>query len=430
MASSLPSALLFSLVFAAVLLAQLALRLWLLGRQMRHLARQRGQVPPELAGCVDEAAQRRAVDYALARARLAMGEALLQAALVTGWTLLGGLEALDRALRGWLGEGLPQQVGLVAAFFALGALLELPLAWWRTFRLEQRFGFNRTTLALWLTDGAKGALLAAALGLPLLALLLTLMERAGAWWWLWAWAVWMAFSLALMVAVPRWIAPWFNRFEPVADPALRARLEALLQRCGLRSDGLYVMDGSRRSAHANAYFTGLGAAKRVVLFDTLLQQLSAPQLEAVLAHELGHARLGHIPRRLAWLAAASAAAWALLGWLAQQPWFYFGLGVTPTLGGGNAALALVLFFIVIPLAGLFVAPLAAALSRRDEYAADAFAARLTSAAALREALLALHRDNAATPAPDPWYARFFHTHPALLQRLRHLQRLQASTAPA
>ncbi|TSE21474.1 Protease HtpX [Tepidimonas alkaliphilus] len=417
---TLPPELALSLAFVALLLAQLALRTWLLARQMRHVARWRDRVPPELDGHVSAEAHRRAADYTLARTRLSLWEALLQAALVTGWTLLGGLEALHQALLAWLGPGLPQQVALVAAFFVIGALLELPLAWWRTFRLEQRFGFNRTTLRLWLADGVKGTLVGAALGLPLVALLLALMERTGPWWWLWAWALWMAFSLALMVVAPRWIAPLFNRFEPVADAALRERLQRLLERCGFRAEGLFVMDGSRRSAHANAYFTGLGTAKRVVLFDTLLQQLSPPQVEAVLAHELGHARLGHIPRRLAWLAAASAVAWALLGWLAQQPWFYFGLGVTPDLLGGNAALALILFLLVLPLAGVFIAPLGAALSRRDEFAADAFAARHTSAAALREALLILHRDNAATLTPDPWYVRFFYSHPPLLQRLQRL----------
>ena len=413
-------ALAFSVVFVALLLAQLLLRTWLLARQMRHVARWRDRVPPELAGHISLEAHQRAADYTLARTRWSLWEALLQAALVTGWTLLGGLEALHQALLAWLGPGLAQQVALVAAFFALGTLLELPLAWWRTFRLEQRFGFNRTTLGLWLADGVKGALVAMVLGLPLVALLLTLMERAGPGWWLWAWALWMAFSVTLMVVVPRWIAPLFNRFEPVADPVLRERLQQLLQRCGFRAEGLFVMDGSRRSAHANAYFTGLGRAKRVVLFDTLLQRLRAPQLEAVLAHELGHARLGHIPRRLAWLAAASAVAWALLGWLAQQPWFYFGLGVTPDLLGGNGALALILFLLVVPLVGVFVAPLGAALSRRDEFAADAFAARHTSAAALREALLTLHRDNAATLTPDPWYVRFFYSHPPLLERLKRL----------
>lgn len=427
MSNAIPPALLWSLLFVVLLLGQLALRTWLLTRQIRHVRRWRAHVPPALADHVQPEAHRRAADYTVARARLALWEALLQAALLTGWTLLGGLEALDRALFDALGPGLAQQLALVAAFFALGALLELPLAWWRTFRLEQRFGFNRTTMRLWLADGLKGTLLAALLGLPLLALVLTLMERAGTTWWIWAWALWMAFSVTLMVVVPRWIAPWFNRFEPVADADLRERLQQLLERCGFRADGLFVMDGSRRSAHANAYFTGVGAAKRVVLFDTLLQQLCAEQVEAVLAHELGHARLGHIPRRLALMAVTSGLGWALLGWLAQQPWFYFGLGVTPHLGGGNAALALILFLLVVPLVGPFVAPLGATLSRRDEYAADAFAARHASAAALREALLVLHRDNAATLTPDPWYVRFFYSHPPLLQRLQRLD-AQAGTA--
>ncbi|MDW8335617.1 MAG: M48 family metallopeptidase [Tepidimonas sp.] len=426
MFTDLPPALLVSTLLAALLLAQLMLRLWLLSRQMRHVARWRAHLPPALDGTVELAAHQRAADYTLARGRLALVEALLQTALVTGWTLLGGLQALHEGLLALLGPGLLQQLALLAAFFAIGALAEAPLVWWRTFRLEQRFGFNRTTLRLWLGDALKGAVLAAGLGLPLAAAVLTLMERGGPSWWLWAWAGWMAVVVTLSMVVPRWIAPWFNRFEPVPDEALRTRLQRLLQRCGLQAEGLYVMDGSRRSAHANAYFTGLGRARRVVLFDTLLQQLSPEQVEAVLAHEIGHARLHHIPRRLALLALGSLVAWAALAWLARQPWFYFGLGVTPDLAGGNAALALLLFLLVLPLVGTWVAPLAAALSRRDELAADAFAARHTSAAALAQALLALHRDNAATLTPDPWYVRFTYSHPPLLQRLQHLQALPRS----
>ncbi|TSE27105.1 M48 family metallopeptidase [Tepidimonas aquatica] len=421
MDNGIPAALLCSAAFAALLLAQWLVRAWLLTRQMRHVARHRAHVPPPLADHLDLTTHRRAADYTLARSRLALWEATAQTAIVVGWTLLGGLEALDKALLAWLGPGLLQQVALVAAFTLIGALLELPLAWWRTFRLEARFGFNRTTLALWLADGLKAAVVAALLGLPLVLGLLALMEHAGPWWWVWAWGLWMGFNLLLMVVWPRWIAPWFNRFEPLPpDGELHQRLTALLQRCGLQAQGVYVMDGSRRSAHANAYFTGLGRSKRVVLFDTLLQQLAPAQIEAVLAHELGHAQLRHIPRRLALLGAGSAAALALLAWLGQQPWFYFGLGVTPDLAGGNAARALLLFLLVLPQAGFWAAPLMAAWSRRDEFAADAYATRHADARALRDALLRLHRDNAATVTPDPWYVRFFYTHPPLLQRLQRL----------
>ncbi|WP_334134376.1 M48 family metallopeptidase [Tepidimonas sp.] len=412
--------LLWTLVFAAWLLLAVLLRAWLLWRQMRHVARHAHRVPAPFAGWVDPAQHQRAARYTLDKAQLTLLEMLFGSAVLVAWTLLGGLDALNRLLLAWLGEGLAQQVALVAAFLAIGATLELPWAWWRTFRLEQRHGFNRTTLALWVADGLKGALVAAVLGLPLLAAVLWLMEHGGGLWWLWVWGVWMGFQVLLLLIFPRVIAPLFNRFEPLRDEALLARVQALLQRCGFRAEGVFVVDGSRRSAHANAYFTGIGPTKRVVLFDTLLQHLTPEQIEAVLAHELGHARLRHIPRRLALLAATSAAGLALLAWLAQQPWFYHGLGVTPQLAGGNAALALILFLLLAPLAGVWLTPLLNALSRRDEFAADTFASQHASAAALAQALLALHRDNASTLTPDPLYVRFHYSHPPAAQRLARL----------
>jgi STE24 endopeptidase len=408
-------------LFVATLLAALAVRSWLLVRQMRHVARNAQQVPAPFAAHVSPEQHRRAAAYTLDKTRLAWLEAVLGTATAVGWTLLGGLDALNRALLAWLGPGLVQQVALVASFFAIGALIELPLAWWRTFRLEARHGFNHTTLSLWISDGLKGGLIAAVLGLPLVALVLWLVEAAGRWWWLWAWLVWMGFNTTLLLLYPRWIAPWFNRFEPLRDPVLRARVEALMARCGFRAAGLYVMDGSRRSAHANAYFTGFGPAKRVVLFDTLLARLSPDEIEAVLAHELGHAHHRHVLKRLLLMWLVSGLALALLGWLSQQPWFYFGLGVTPALDGGNGALALLLFLIAAPPALFFVAPLLNALSRRDEWQADAYAAQHSSAAALARALLTLHRDNASTLTPDPLFVRFFYTHPPAVERLTRLQ---------
>lgn len=425
--SALPADLLWSFVFAAGLLLALVLRSALLLRHMRYVAQHATQVPAPFVGHVDPAQHQQAARYTLDKARLGLIEASAGTAITIGWTLLGGLDALDRALRAWLGEGLLQQTALVAAFLAIGALLQLPLAWWRVFGVEQRHGFNRSTLAQWVGDGLKGAAVAALLGLPLLLAVLWLMAHGGHLWWLWVWALWMAFQGALMLAYPRFIAPLFNRFEPLRDAALLDRVQALLQRCGFHAEGVYVVDGSRRSSHANAYFTGIGPSKRVVLFDTLLQRLGPDEIEAVLAHELGHARLRHIPRRLAGLALISALALAALAWLAQQPWFYFGLGVTPQLSGGNAALALVLFLLVAPVGGLILTPLFSALSRRDEYAADAFASRHSSAAALARALLMLHRDNASTLTPDPLYVRFYYSHPPALQRLA---RLQAAGAPA
>lgn len=419
-AADLPPHLLWTWSFVALLLASLVLRTWLYARQIRYVARQRDRLPEAFSPHVSAAQHAKAAAYTIDKTRLALLEAIWSAAIVIGWTLLGGLDRLNEALLERLGEGLVQQVALVGAFFAIGALLELPLAWWRTFRLEAAYGFNQTTPGLWIADGLKGAAVAAVLGLPLAALVLWLYEAAGAAWWLWAWLAWMAFNTTLLLLYPRLIAPLFNRFEPLADTVLRERVEALLARCGFRTAGVYVMDGSRRSAHANAYFTGFGPAKRVVLFDTLLQRLEAVQIDAVLAHELGHAHHRHVLKRLLWLALGSGVALAVLGWLSEVPWFYFGLGVTPSLTGSNAALALLLFGMVLPLAGLFAAPLFSALSRRDEYEADRYAVQQAGAAALAGALLTLYRDNASTLTPDPLFVRFFYSHPPAADRLARL----------
>lgn len=419
-AAALPPHLLWTWSFVALLLACLVLRTWLYARQIRHVARHRDRLPEAFSPHVSAAQHAKAAAYTIDKTRLALLEAIWSAAILIGWTLLGGLDRLNQALLERLGEGLVQQVALVGAFFAIGALLELPLAWWRTFRLEAAYGFNQTTPGLWIADGLKGAAVAAVLGLPLAALVLWLYEAAGAAWWLWAWLAWMAFNTTLLLLYPRLIAPLFNRFEPLADTVLRERVEALLARCGFRTAGVYVMDGSRRSAHANAYFTGFGPAKRVVLFDTLLQRLEAAQIDAVLAHELGHAHHRHVPKRLLWLALGSGVALAVLGWLSEAPWFYFGLGVTPSLTGSNAALALLLFGMVLPLAGLFATPLFSALSRHDEYEADRYAVRQAGAAALAGALLTLYRDNASTLTPDPLFVRFFYSHPPAADRLARL----------
>ncbi|BAO82500.1 MAG: M48 family metallopeptidase [Betaproteobacteria bacterium] len=412
--------LLWTAVFCLLLTAGLLTRLWLAGRQMRHVAQHRASVPAAFAERIGLAAHQKAADYTIAKTRLGLLEGSFGAALLIGWTLLGGLNALNLALLAWLGPGLLQQVALLAAFTALGALLELPLSWYRTFVLEQKHGFNRMTPRLWLSDGLKGALVGAAIGLPVVALLLWLMQAAGPLWWLWAWALWMAFNLLLLVLYPSLIAPLFNRFEPLQDPALKARIETLLARCGFKAQGLFVMDGSKRSAHANAYFTGFGPAKRVVFFDTLLQQLAPGEIDAVLAHELGHYKRRHILKRIVLMAVLSLGALALLGWLAQQVWFYTGLGVTPNLMQPNGALALILFLLVTPLVGFFASPWMSALSRRQEFEADAFAAAHADPRDLASALLKLYQDNASTLTPDPLYVRFYYSHPPASERLARL----------
>jgi STE24 endopeptidase len=410
-------------VFALALLARLAVQLWLNQRQMAHVALHRPAVPPAFAGQVALTAHQRAADYTLAKGRLSLLSTAFATAVVLGWTLLGGLEALNTLLRDAL---LPDhgpmvyQLALLAAFMAIGMLLELPFDLVSTFRIEARFGFNRVTPALFLADLAKGLLLSAAIGLPLAALVLWIMAASGGLWWLWAWAAWMAVNLLLMVAYPTLIAPLFNRFEPLSDASLAERVGALMQRCGFRAKGLFVMDGSRRSAHANAYFTGLGAAKRVVFFDTLLAKLDGAEVEAVLAHELGHFRHRHVQKRLVGIFALSLLALATLGFLAAWPAFYTGLGVQPNLQGPNDALALLLFSLALPPLSFFASPWAARLSRKQEFEADAFACAHADGRALASALVKLHEDNASTLTPDPVYARFYYSHPPAAERLAAL----------
>ncbi|HEY0201087.1 MAG TPA: M48 family metallopeptidase [Burkholderiaceae bacterium] len=406
--------------FSFALLAGLALKFWLASRQIRHVALHRVQVPPPFAGRVSLAAHQKAADYTIAKGRLGLLELAFGAAVLLGWTLLGGLDALNHALLVWLGGGMVQQLALLATFALISGVLDLPFSLYQTFVIEERFGFNKTTVRLWLADLAKSTLVGALIGLPLAAVMLWLMGAAGAWWWLWAWGVWMGFNLLLMLVYPSFIAPLFNKFQPLADEALKARVTALMQRCGFAAKGLFVMDGSRRSAHGNAYFTGFGASKRVVFYDTLLARLSPPEVDAVLAHELGHFKHKHIVKRMAGMFAATLAGFALLGWLSTQTWFYTGLGVRPSLTAPNDALALLLFMLAAPVFVFFIAPLFAQLSRRDEFQADAYAVAQTSGADLSSALLKLFEDNASTLTPDPVYARFYYSHPPATERLARL----------
>ena len=409
--------------FVAALLLSLATRLWLATRQMRHVTAHRGAVPAAFAASVPLEAHQRAADYTLAKGRLGLITSFIGTATVLGWTLLGGLDALNTLLRDALlpswGE-LGYQLTLLTAVSLIGGLIDLPGEWVATFRLEQRFGFNRTTPALWWADQAKGVLVGAALGLPLAALVLWIMDASGGLWWLWAWGALVGFNLLVLVLYPTVIAPFFNKFEPLADAALAERVQALMQRCGFAAKGLFVMDGSRRSAHGNAYFTGLGAAKRVVFFDTLLAKLTPGEVEAVLAHELGHFKLRHVPKTMIGLFAGSLAALALLGWLAGQSGFYVGLGVAPNLAAPNDALALLLFMLVLPSFTFFVSPVLAQFSRRHEFQADAFACQQADGRDLASALLKLHADNASTLTPDPLYVRFYYSHPPASERLAAL----------
>ena len=390
----------------------------------RHVAAHRGQVPAAFAATVSLEAHQKAADYTLAKGRLGWWQSAFAAAMLVVWTLLGGLDALNQAVLSWVSpEAYPllSQVALIVVFSLLSGLLDLPFEAYATFSVEQRFGFNRMTLRMWLADLVKGSVVATVVGVPLIAGVLWLMGQAGMGWWLWAWGAWMAFNLLLLVIYPTLIAPLFNKFEPLKDEALSQRVQALMQRCGFAAKGLFVMDGSRRSAHANAYFTGLGAAKRVVFYDTLLARLTGGEVEAVLAHELGHFKHRHVLKRIVSLFAFSLAGLALLGWLSSHAAFYEGLGVRPNLMSSNDGLALLLFMTVLPQFTYFISPLMAYFSRRHEFEADAYASAQASSHDLASALLKLHEDNAATLTPDPLYVRFYYSHPPASERLAALQ---------
>lgn len=406
----------FTVIFVAAIGVGLALQLWLVSRQAAHIITHRNAVPPDFAGSISVEQHQKAASYSLARLALERWDLALGMVVLLGWTLGGALGWLDSAIASVIADPLWSGVLLVTAAVTIGGLIELPLSIWRTFRIEERFGFNRTTPIGFIKDRLLGGLLALILGVPLVAVILWLMGSTGPYWWFWAWLVWMGFSLFVTWAYPIWIAPLFNRFRPLGDDSLRARLEALLQRCGFRSNGMFVMDGSRRSAHGNAYFTGFGSNKRIVFFDTLLQGLDADEVEAVLAHELGHFKRRHVAKRLALSSMMALLGLGLLGWLSQQAWFYSGLGV----GHATPALALLLFMFVLPVFTVFVSPLTAMLSRRHEFEADDFAAEQTDPRHLINGLVKMYRDNASTLTPDPLYSAFYHSHPPAPLRIAHL----------
>lgn len=412
--------LLLTLLFAVTLTAGLLLKLWLNSRQIRHVAQHRKQVPSAFANTITLAAHQKAADYTLAKVRLSLIELALGTALLMGWTLLGGLSFLNAVLLSALGGGLAQQLALIAVFVVINGLLELPLSWYQTFVVESRFGFNKTSTRLWLLDLLKSSGLGAVIGLPIVALILWVMDATGSLWWLWTWTVWMGFNLLLLLIYPSFIAPLFNKFTPLNDEVLKARVTALMERCGFAAKGLYVMDGSKRSAHANAYFTGFGASKRVVFYDTLLAKLSANEVDAVLAHELGHFTHKHVLKRILSMFAMSLLGLALLGWLAAKVWFFTGLGVYPNLDSSNSALSLLLFMLVIPAFGFFISPLFTRLSRQHEFEADAYATTKTSGPDLASALLKLYEDNASTLTPDPVYVQFYSSHPPASERLSRM----------
>jgi len=419
-----------TVVFAFVLIANLLAKLWLSTRQVQYVAAHRAQVPEAFAQTISLQAHQKAADYTLAKSRIGLIDLGLDALTLLAWTLLGGLDALNQVTLDLLGAGMTQQVVLVISFALIGGLLGLPLSWYQTFGVEQRFGFNNTTPALWVSDLFKGLLVGMVLGLPILWLVLWLMQAGGQLWWLYAWCALVLYQLFVMWIAPNVIMPLFNKFTPLEDDALKQRVSALMDRAGFTAKGFFVMDGSRRSAHSNAFFTGFGSAKRVVFFDTLLKQLSPAEMRAVLAHELGHFKHRHVLKMMATSFIVTLLGLALLGWLSQQVWFFTGLGVTPQIAlsvgdqaaalVSNDALALLLFMQVVPLASFFITPLSSSRSRRYEFEADAYAMQQTPARDLASALLKLYQDNASTLTPDPLYVAFYYSHPPASQRLARM----------
>ncbi len=420
------AAALFLAAFLAALLASTSLRVWLARRQMRHVAACREAVPAEFAERIALDDHRKAADYTRAKQRLSLAALAAQTLLLLAFTVGGLLQWLDGLWNGFLGgRGYAYGLALFASLGVVGFVVDLPFVLYRTFVVETRFGFNRMTVKLFVIDVVKQALLAIVIGGPVLAAVLWLMNAMGPRWWFYVWLFWLGFNLLVLVLYPTLIAPLFNKFSPLPAGPVRDRIEALLARCGFTASGLFVMDGSKRSSHGNAYFTGLGRAKRIVFFDTLIDKLQPAEIEAVLAHELGHYKRRHIWKRVAVLAAATLLLLGLLGQLIAAPWFYQGLGVAT----GSTAMALALFSLALPPFLFPLTPVSSYLSRRHEFEADAYAASHADAASLVSALVTLYRDNATTLTPDPLHSLFYDSHPPASLRIARLKGSSAGDLP-
>ncbi len=411
----------FTLFFIVALVSTTLIQTWLARRHLAHIAAHRAAVPDAFSAKVSLQEHQKAADYTSTKVRFSMAGSLFDALILLGFTVAGGIQFI--ADQNWFENPFTQGIATIIAVMMLSTLLEMPFSLYRTFVIEERFGFNKMTLALYFKDAIKGLLVGLALGLPLLFGVLWLMSAMGTYWWLYVWLAWMVFNLLILFIYPTWIAPLFNDFNPLKDEAMKARIEALLARCGFTSSGLFVMDGSKRSAHGNAYFTGFGKTKRIVFFDTLLERLSGEEVEAVLAHELGHFKHRHVVKRIAMTFALSLGFLWILGQLMQTDWFYEGLGVTTH----STALALLLFFLILPVFNFLLNPLLSAYSRKHEFEADAYAAQQTDAENLVSALVKLYQDNAATLTPDPLYSNFYDSHPPAMVRIAHLKPQRKTT---
>jgi len=413
---------LFTIIFLGFVSASVLLRLWLGQRQIKHIDAHFGQVPEAFADKISLEDHQKAAAYSCANLRLGRLTLAWETSWLLIWTIGGGINAIDS---GWvLAELTPLLTGIavILTLTFASSILNLPFSLYHTFVIEERFGFNQTSLKTWALDLVKTTILMLALGVPLLAAILWLMNQAGNNWWLYAWALWMSFTLIMIWAYPVFIAPMFNKFSTLQDESLNTRIDRLLQRCGFHSEGVYVVDGSRRSSHGNAYFTGFGKNKRIVFYDTLLESLSEDEVEAVLAHELGHFKRHHIKKSLLLSSLMSLCGFALLAWLMRSDWFYSSLGVELA----STHTALLLFMLIMPVFAYFVSPLFSALSRKHEFEADEFAHSNSDYKALISALVNLYRDNASTLTPDPIHSMFYDSHPPASIRIENLKNMAAS----
>jgi STE24 endopeptidase len=419
----------FTLIFLALLTTMTGLKLWLAMRHIAHIRRHREAVPAEFATTVTPEAHQKAADYSVEKTRLGMKETLADSLFLLLVTLGGWLAWIDAASAGWLGDTYWRGIATVFGVMLISGIVSLPFDLIRTFGIEARYGFNKLTMRLYLIDACKSALLGIAIGTPLLLVTFWLIERMGAYWWFYVWLLWLAFSVLMIAIYPAFIAPLFNKFSPLADAGLKERIEGLLARCGFRSQGLFVMDGSKRSSHGNAYFTGLGKAKRIVFFDTLIERLAPEEIEAVLAHELGHFKRKHIAKLIASRFAIALIILAGMGWVIDQPWFYSGIGVLASPGAGisHIGVSVISFFMLLPVFIFPLTPLGSFISRKHEFEADAYAAGQTRAADLINALVKLYRDNASTLTPDPLHSMIYDSHPPAAVRIAHLKSLPAAS---
>ena len=412
----------FTILFVCFLTTTVIVRCWLAMRQIHSVRKHRDQVPEQFASTIPLTAHQKAGDYTVAKLQFGFLSLAMDTVILLGFTLGGGIQAISNLLCPWLGHGMIYQIALATVVFTISGIINIPFDYYRQFVIEERFGFNKMTPGLFFNDLVKSTLIGILIGFPLLWILLLVMGKSGNFWWLYAWILWCAFQFLMLFLYPVIIAPLFNNFQPLEDDALKSRIEQLMQRTGFQTKGLFIMDGSKRTAHGNAYFTGMGSAKQVVFFDTLIKQLSPEEIEAVLGHELGHFKLKHITKRIGVSFLISLGFLALLGWLKTQSWFYAGLGTDAATSTDMTAL--ILFALTLPVFTFFLSPILSMSSRKHEFEADAFSAQYTDARHLISALVKMYQDNAATLTPDTLYSAFYDSHPPASIRIDHLIRLQ------